>query len=256
MKGGAALREAGRLAFASGARARRRLADSAARALLRTLAECWEVSYDVHCRPDEPEVGAAREAECRCQAARLRAAVRGRRVLELGCGDGVLLSLYAPAAREVHGADVSRRALAMARRRCRGSDNVRLRLLKSWSLPYPDGGFDVVLCRRTLSHLDMEAAVIVLREARRVLRDGGRLFFDLAHFHDEAYLEVLTVPGRSYWPSPNRQRFWTAGMVRALLPRLGLRLERLDVGRHLAVRAARVSRAGRRAGRRSPRRSA
>lgn len=235
----------GALAFGPDGRLLPRLKDGAARALLRALAECWDVSYDAHCRSDEPAVAEAREAECAAAAASLRPLVRGRRVLEIGCGDGNLLSKLAPHARRLEGVDVSPAALALARRRCRGLRNVRLRRLGRWRLPFADGAFDAVLCRRTLSHLDPEAALAVLREARRVVKDRGRLAFDLAHLYDADYLEVLTTPARSSWPSPNRQRFWTPGMVRAVLPRLGLRLDSLATGRHLEIRATRVSTARR-----------
>ncbi len=77
---------------------------------------------------------------------------RGRRVLDVGCGDGRLAVGVAPYAREVAGLDPDPQAIRDARKRARakGVRNVRFRVGAAQTLPYPDGAFDVVILSWTL----------------------------------------------------------------------------------------------------------
>lgn len=204
-----------------------RVKAAAARAEFARLAAAWDAWYGAFHRPESSDLAPLAE-----RFARL--ARRGR-VLEVGCGDGRLLAALAAHCREAHGTDASPRALAFARRGLRGRTNVRLKLLRGWEFPYPDADFDAVVCQRTLHVLDPEAAFLVLREARRVLRPGGRLAFNLPNFRHPRHLDALTTPGAGPWPSATRPRFWTAEMVRAALPRLGLMVLSLKAGAWLDV---------------------
>jgi ubiquinone/menaquinone biosynthesis C-methylase UbiE len=80
------------------------------------------------------------------------ALVRGKRVLDLGCGDGRLALGAAPYAKEVVGIDTDRDAIASARTRARkgGFRNVRFQAAAGQSLPFADGAFDVVILSWTL----------------------------------------------------------------------------------------------------------
>ncbi len=93
------------------------------------------------------------------------AEVRPRRVLDVGCGDGRLASLYA--AEEVVCVDSSEASVAAAA--ARGLD---ARVADAQDLPFDDGSFDAVTCNHTLYHVpDPDRA---LMEFVRVLRPGGR----------------------------------------------------------------------------------
>jgi SAM-dependent methyltransferase len=100
------------------------------------------------------------------------------RVLDVGCGDGRLPSLYA--APEVVCVDSSPAAVEAAA--ARGLD---AQLADAVSLPFPDGSFDVVTCSHALYHLaDVDAA---LAEFVRVLRPGGRfagIYNTPEHLHE------------------------------------------------------------------------
>lgn len=97
---------------------------------------------------------------------------RGKDVLELGCGTGLLLERVAPIARSAKGIDLSPGMLESAR--ARGLD---VTLGSVTELPWDDGSFDFVFSVKVLAHVpDIERA---LAEAARVTRPGGRVALEL-----------------------------------------------------------------------------
>jgi ubiquinone/menaquinone biosynthesis C-methylase UbiE len=78
--------------------------------------------------------------------------VRGKRVLDLGCGDGRFALGVAPFAARVDGIDPDAEAIAAAKRNARraGVRNVRFATGAAQHLPHPDATFDVVILSWTL----------------------------------------------------------------------------------------------------------
>ena len=78
--------------------------------------------------------------------------VRGKRVLDVGCGDGRFALGVAPFASSVDGLDPDTEAIASARKSTRKADvrNARFAVGAAQQLPYPDGAFDVVILSWTL----------------------------------------------------------------------------------------------------------
>lgn len=120
---------------------------------------------------------------CACASkpiATLRAKVTPRaagRVLELGVGAGANLRFYDPARVEaVLAVDPSPELRERARAAVR-PDGLEVTVLDGTAeaLPFDDGDFDTVVCTFTLCSVASPAAA--LREARRVLKSGGRLLF-------------------------------------------------------------------------------
>lgn len=112
-------------------------------------------------------------------------AQRPRRVLEVGCGEAVViqyLSGRVPGAR-FDGAELDDAALARGRARCPGVSLVRA---DAYELPFRSRSYDLVLCLEVLEHLDDPGRA--LRELRRVSRGGCLLsvphepFFRLGNF--------------------------------------------------------------------------
>lgn len=124
------------------------------------------VSSEVHRQgPDLDQI----EAELRHRPA--------GRVLDLGCGGGHVTYRVAPLAHEVVACDVTTGMLDAVRRTAgeRGLHNVTVQEAPAERLPFDDATFDLVVARYTTHHWhDRDAG---LREARRVLKPGGRAIF-------------------------------------------------------------------------------
>ncbi|QMU69096.1 methyltransferase domain-containing protein [Streptacidiphilus sp. P02-A3a] len=98
----------------------------------------------------------------------------GERVLDLGCGAGHELAQLAEDGIVAVGVDASSVMLHASRARLSDQDlEPRLAQADGARLPFRDGVFDACRIERVLQHVADPAAV--LAEARRTLRDGGRI---------------------------------------------------------------------------------
>lgn len=93
----------------------------------------------------------------------------GKRVVEVGCGDGALLALLKSHC-EVQGVEASESGIAACA--ARGIPVHHLDASNA-PLPFSDRSFDIVVCLETLEHLT--DPYHALTEMRRVLRPEGRL---------------------------------------------------------------------------------
>ena len=81
-----------------------------------------------------------------------RGLVRGKRVIDVGCGDGRMALGCAAYASEVVGVDPDPEAIRLARAKARqlGAANVRFKVGVAQELPFVDEQFDVVILSWTL----------------------------------------------------------------------------------------------------------
>ncbi len=109
------------------------------------------------------------------------------RVLEVATGPGHVAMAFAAVCAEVVGLDLTAAPIAIANRtaRERGLRNVRFEVGDCEHLAFPDGAFDVVVCRFAVHHLENPAAVIA--EMSRVCRAGGSVAIEdlIASEHPE-----------------------------------------------------------------------
>lgn len=154
----------------------------------------------------------------------------GGRLLELGSGGGASaerLLLRHPDLR-VTATDLDPDMVARARRRLTGyGDRADVARADARALPHADGSFDFVLGIGVLHHVGKWEEA--LAEARRVLRDGGRLILAdlLSSFFAPPPLRRLFPPERTY----------TLEELRVALSRVGFERCRLDPVLGLGYRA-------------------
>jgi 2-polyprenyl-6-hydroxyphenyl methylase/3-demethylubiquinone-9 3-methyltransferase len=94
--------------------------------------------------------------------------VRGKRILDLGCGKGRFVRLLRCRGASVVGLDISRAMLAEA-------TGGALVLASARRLPFRPRSFNAIIAVEVFEHLSTQALDMVLAETRRVLEDGGML---------------------------------------------------------------------------------
>lgn len=142
------------------------------------------------------------------------------RILDVGCGDGLLAVELSRRGADMTGVDASEAMIAAAKARA-GAENlpVRFEPARADALPFPDETFDVVSAVTVLCFVD--DADRAIREMVRVLRPGGRLMLgELGRISLWAILRrIRGWLGSATWRAA---RFRTPGELSALAERAGL----------------------------------
>ena len=99
---------------------------------------------------------------------------RGKRVLDVGCGNGYVLSRYARQGAEVSGVDLTATAVKLSGQRMALEGLAAdIRQIDGVRLPFPDGYFDIVCSMGVLHHIPDPRPTVA--EIARVMKPGGRL---------------------------------------------------------------------------------
>lgn len=96
---------------------------------------------------------------------------RGGKVLEVGCGTGLILERIAREAKEAHGLDISPGMIAKAQER--GLD---VGIASATDIPFEDDTFDLVYSFKVLAHVPDIA--LALQEITRVTKPGGTMVLE------------------------------------------------------------------------------
>jgi len=117
----------------------------------------------------------------------------GTRVLDLGCGAGVLSEKLVENHFQVTGADLSTDMLDLARQRLAHLPAEAYRLVPAncLNLPFEDAQFDLIVCLGMFGYFDNVSQA--LREIHRVLRPGGTLIVSVRNAHTPYAFNLLEL---------------------------------------------------------------
>ena len=124
------------------------------------------------------------------------APLQGARVLDVGCGGGILAEAMAARGAQVTGIDLSDKALAVARLHLHESGlPVTYEKVPAgeFAARHP-GGFDVVTCMELLEHVPDPSEMV--DACARLVRPGGKVFFSTINRNPKSYL--FAVVGAEY----------------------------------------------------------
>jgi len=125
-----------------------------------------------------------------------RAALAGKRVLDVGCGGGILAEAMAARGARVTGIDLSEKSLRVAELHSLQSQaRVDYEHVTAEEFAARHAGeFDVVTCMELLEHVPEPGAMVAA--CARLVRPGGRVFFSTINRNPKSYL--FAVIGAEY----------------------------------------------------------
>lgn len=121
----------------------------------------------------------------------------GKRVLDVGCGGGILSDAMARSGADVLGIDLATRALKVAKLHAleAGTTNVTYREVSVEALAAEQpAGFDAVTCMEMLEHVPDPASVV--RACAALVKPGGWVFFSTINRNPKAF--VFAIVGAEY----------------------------------------------------------
>ncbi len=120
-----------------------------------------------------------------------RAELRGKRVLDVGCGGGILSESLAAEGAEVTGIDAAAGPLEVARLHLYESNqkvDYELTTIEELVAKQPDP-FDIITCLEMLEHVPDPGSVI--KSCRALLKDDGHLFLSTINRSPKSYLFMV-----------------------------------------------------------------
>lgn len=125
-----------------------------------------------------------------------RAPLAGKKVIDIGCGGGILAESMAKKGADVTGIDLSDKALKVADLHSMESGvQVRYEKIAAEDMAAREAGqYDVVTCMEMLEHVPDPAAIV--RAAANLAKPGGKLFFSTLNRNMKSY--VMAIIGAEY----------------------------------------------------------
>lgn len=125
-----------------------------------------------------------------------RVSLSGKRIIDIGCGGGILAESMAKKGGNITGIDLSEKALKVADLHSLETGvNVKYELIAAEDIAAREAAsFDVVTCMEMLEHVPDPAAVV--HACAKLAKPGGKIFFSTINRNPKAYL--LAVLGAEY----------------------------------------------------------
>lgn len=125
------------------------------------------------------------------------AGIAGKRVLDVGCGGGILADAMARKGADVLGIDLSVKALRVAQLHALEANTPRVeyREISTEDLAAEQpGGFDVVTCMEMLEHVPDPASIV--QACSTLVKPGGWVFFSTLNRNPKSFL--FAIVGAEY----------------------------------------------------------
>ena len=120
-----------------------------------------------------------------------RAPLEGKKVLDVGCGGGILSESMATRGARVTGIDMGEKPLAVAKLHLKESGlevDYRQTTAEALAIEEPES-FDIITCMEMVEHVPDPASVI--NACSRLVRPGGELFFSTINRTPKAWLFAI-----------------------------------------------------------------
>ncbi len=120
-----------------------------------------------------------------------RAPLEGKKVLDMGCGGGILSESMATRGARVTGIDMGEKPLAVAKLHLKESGlevDYRQTTAEALAIEEPKS-FDIITCMEMVEHVPNPASVI--NACSRLVRPGGELFFSTINRTPKAWLFAI-----------------------------------------------------------------
>jgi len=125
------------------------------------------------------------------------APLKGQRVLDIGCGGGILADAMARQGAQVLGIDLASKALKVAQLHAleAGTQGVEYREISAEALAAEQpASFDVVTCMEMLEHVPDPSSVV--RACATLVKPGGHVFFSTINRNAKAFM--FAIVGAEY----------------------------------------------------------
>ena len=123
--------------------------------------------------------------------------LKGQRVLDIGCGGGILTDAMARKGADVLGIDLSTKALKVAQLHAleAQTEGVQYKEISAEALAAQQpGSFDVVTCMEMLEHVPDPSAIV--KACATLVKPGGHVFFSTINRNAKAFL--FAIVGAEY----------------------------------------------------------
>ena len=126
-----------------------------------------------------------------------RSSMKDKKVLDVGCGGGILAEALSELGANVTGIDASENTIGVAKSHSRsvGSDVVYIQnTIEEFISSHPNEKFDVITCLEMLEHVPSPNEII--KSCSNLLKDDGNIFFSTINRNPRSYL--FAVIGAEY----------------------------------------------------------
>ena len=120
-----------------------------------------------------------------------RAQLNGKKVIDVGCGGGILAESMAKKGALVTGIDLSQKALNVADLHSLESElTIRYQLISAENMALQEPGeYDVVTCMEMLEHVPDPASIV--KACATLVKPGGLVFFSTLNRNPKSYLYAV-----------------------------------------------------------------